>query len=420
MNVESSNLIQQLKDPNRVQRVAAARALVEHEDSHAITIPALINALNDIEVDVRLAALESLHQIWRSLVGPGMDPSLTESETDRWLGPLTRAFRKLLTDENKYVRVGAAEGLRDLYLGDDVVFAAFLQAARDVDESLRRRAALALWLGVTDRRAPLTQVGTEAGVAALVELTKDPSKQVQNYALRALGSLGAKANAAAPAVLLLLQEDDEEVRFNAALALAGCDSDGQHALPILVKALTDGDRLKRKAAAFAIRRLGPEAKAVLPNLINGLHDHEKRVRARCAGTLGLIGTEVGDEGVLALLDAEGDADFEVRSAVQQALEAIGQEFVAAVRTRSAGHQARDAFPLFGFQPEAIPGLSLMLHDSDPNIRAYAATALGHLRAKEAVPGLINLLQDEDADVRRRAAQALQLMGIKIEANDPER
>jgi HEAT repeat protein len=416
MHLQDSNLIEQLKDPNREQRVSAARALGESDRLASSSIPPLIETLQDVDSEVRLSALASLINIWRAWTGPTGELLAQEEEIDHWLTPLSRSFRDLLHDESKFVRLGAAEGLRDLYCADNVVFDAFLEAARDGDESLRRRAALALWLGYSDRRAPLWQVETEPGIAVLMDLLRDQSKEVRNYALRAVSSVGVLANSAAPAVLALLDDEDKEVGFNAALALAGLGSGAEAALPVLVDVFTDGDRLKRKAAAYALRRMGTEAKAALPILIKGLQDHEKRVRSRCADTIGLIGAEVGDEALLALIEAESDEDQEVRSAVQRALEAIGKERVDATRGKSERHQTRDAYPLFGFKPEEIPGLIGMLRDPNPGARGYAVTALGYLGAREAVPDLIELLHDEDEDVRRRAAKTLKIMGVVVDEN----
>lgn len=411
MDAENQNLIQQLKDTNRDQRVSAAKALGEFDLISSTSIPALIETLKDVDSEVRLSALASLKQIWRALNGPSGELLAPPDETHQLLTPLNRAFRGLLGDENKYVRLEAAEGLRDLYCADDSVFEVFVQAARDSDESLRRRVALAFWLGATDRHTPLSQVETEPGVAVLIDLLQDRSKEVRNYALRAVSSVGAPAKAAAPAVLSLLHDEDDEVRVNASLALAGIGAGTEAVLPLLVETLATGDRLKRKAAAFALRRIGADAKAALPALIKGLQDHEKRVRSRCADTLGLIGADVGEDALLALIAAESDEDQEVRSAVKRAQEALGKERVDAARARVARYKARDAYPLFGFKPEEIPGLTFMLRDPNPDVRAYAATALGHLGAREAVPDLKRLLEDEDEDVQRRAARTLKMMGV---------
>ncbi|MCU1267051.1 MAG: repeat-containing protein [Acidobacteria bacterium] len=411
MHPENSNLIQQLKDPNRVQRISAAGALGESDRINSKSIPPLIKALQDGHSEVRLAALSSLKNIWRMMIGPLGEVFSSGDEIDQVFGPLNRAMRVCLQDENNYVRLTAAEGLRDLYDVDNDVFEVFLEAARDGDESMRRRAALALWLGATDQRAPLPQVATEPGIAVLIHLLQDHSKHVRNYALRAVSSVGTRAKAAAAAVLELLSDEDEEVRYNAALALAGLGPGAQAALPLLIEMITQGDRLKRKAAAFALRRMASEAKAATPTLIKGLQDHEKRVRSRCADTLGLLGQDIEDEALFALIKSENDEDQEVRSAVQRALEAIGKERIAAAHKSAGADQARDTYPLVGFKPEEVPGLRGMLQVPNANMRAYAATALGYLGAREAIPDLMLLLHDEDEDVRRRAADTLQRMGV---------
>lgn len=218
MDAETLNLNQQLKDTNRDQRISAAKALGEFDLISSTSISALIETLQDVDIEVRLSALASLKHVWRALNGPSGELLAPPDETDQLLTPLNRALRGLLHDENKYVRLAAAEGLRDLYGADDVVFEIFVQAARDSDESLRRRAALAFWLGATDRHVPLSQVGTEPGIAVLIDLLQDCSKEVRNYALRAVSSVGAPAKAAAPAVLSLLHDEDDEVRVNASLA----------------------------------------------------------------------------------------------------------------------------------------------------------------------------------------------------------
>jgi HEAT repeat protein len=331
MDAENSNLIQQLRDPSKEQRISAADALGEFDRIHSDSVLPLVEALQDVDRDVRLSSLSSLRKIWRAVAGPMGEVTVREDQSDQLFGALNRALKGLLGDEDKYVRFGAAEGLRDLYCNDDSVFHVFAEAARDADESLRRRAALALWLGATDKRAPLSQVGTEPAVAVLIELLRDQSKDVRNYALRAVSSVGPLARSATPVLLEILQVDDDDVRFNAAFALASFGTGAQAALPILVETLTNGDRLKRKAAAFALRTMGPEAKPAMPVLIKGLKDHEKRVRSRCVDTLGLIGPGVDDVAIQALLEVEKDEDQEVRSAAQRALEAIGKDQVAAAQ-----------------------------------------------------------------------------------------
>jgi HEAT repeat protein len=417
MESDISQLFEQLKDPRAEQRLAATVALGEVDHFNANAIPRLVEVLGDAEKDIRLASIASMMSIWRSLAGDAGDMLAPNEEIDLAFEPLSNALKTALRDEDKQIRFRAAVALRDLFCTDQAVFEALVEAAHDEDESLRERAAQALWLGASDRRATLFQVETEAGIAVLSELLQDTSRNVRGDALRAIGSIGPLAQSAAPMVQKLLQDDDEEIRFNAAVALARLGDGAQAALPILAETLTNGDRLRRKAAAFALRTMGVAAKPALPALINGLKDREKRVRSRCADTLGKIGAPISDDAIHALLEAERDEDSDVRRAVEMALAAIGKEEVQAAQKRTAQSKARDFFPLFGFKPDEIPGLISMLKDPNSNARAMAATALGHLGAREAVPDLLELLNDEDDDVRRRATHTLQNMGVNSEVED---
>jgi HEAT repeat protein len=58
----------------------------------------------------------------------------------------------------------------------------------------------------------------------------------------------------------------------------------------------------------------------------------------------------------------------------------------------------------------LPGLLVLLKDSNPELRRTAAQSLGKIASKEAVPALVASLQDPDAGVRRNAAWALGMIG----------
>ncbi|MFL6546856.1 MAG: HEAT repeat domain-containing protein, partial [Candidatus Udaeobacter sp.] len=411
-----SQLIEQLAHPLPHQRAAAATALAEFDHLNADIVTALISASADHERDVRLAALNSLVRVWRSLTTGEGDILTTGDEIDQTFSPLNQAFTKRLRDDDKHIRLTAAEGLRELFSTDTAVFEVLVDAARDEDESLRRRAALALWLGISDRRATLFQIETEAGVGALTHLLNDNDAITRGYALRALATLGPLARGAVPTLCELLKRADsadDDLQFQAALALASVGEETDLALPLLERALTHGDRLKRKAAAFGLRSLGSKAQTALPTLIIGLKDHEKRVRSRCASAIGNIGLNVSDEAIQALMATQGDDDPEVLQAVERALSAIGAARVEKAQRQTARTKARDFFPLSGFQHEDIPGLIFMLKDPLSDVRAFAATALGRAGATEAVSELTLLLQDNDEGVRRRAAESLQKLGASF-------
>ena len=66
---------------------------------------------------------------------------------------------------------------------------------------------------------------------------------------------------------------------------------------------------------------------------------------------------------------------------------------------------------------AVPGVTEMLHDADPEVRTTALGILGRMDARAAVPvsDLVRGLRDRDADVRNAAATALADEGDRREA-----
>jgi HEAT repeat protein len=430
-------ITQLLTNSGAAERVLAAESLGQVDSDYAAVIDGLVRGLADPNSTVRQTSVDALLNIWRTLNAPLVLCSpLDREQTDADLVPpnheapdadllfelVIPALKRILPDEDKYVRLAAAEALRNLNSADGEVLSVLVESARDSDEHLRRRAAYAFWQGAADlklvlnlgapflggARAPLQQVDSEPVIAVLIELVQDPSRAVREYALNAIRSIGPAASAAAPVLTQALHDQDDIVRFKAAGALASVGVTSSLALASLVAGLTDPDRLKRKAAASGLRTLGAEAKPATPDLIKALQDEDPHVRARCSRALGNIGPEVGEAGIHALRALESDQEHIVRAAAAQALAAIGKESVAAAIHRSAGFAGRDSYPLTGFKTDDIPGLISMLRAPDPNMRAFAATALRLTPGDthSAIPELIILLKDEDEDVRRRAAETL--------------
>ena len=60
--------------------------------------------------------------------------------------------------------------------------------------------------------------------------------------------------------------------------------------------------------------------------------------------------------------------------------------------------------------QALPRLTVLLKDRNPEMRRTAAQSLGKIARKEAVPALVEALRDPDAGVRRNAAWALGMIG----------
>jgi HEAT repeat protein len=413
--------------PNHHERMTAARALADAEQDYRLALPALVESLLDEGDDVRVAVISALISIWTRLHSPSgsLLSDVLPDAVDELFAPAIPTLQQLLEAPNNFVRLQAAEALRILYCADDQVLNVFLECARDADDRLRMLAARSLSQGASELRlvlseagpflgggrAPLHNIQNSSVITALSELSQDKVREVGEYALDAINSIGPGAKAAAPALRLALKDTDESFRFKAACALASVGIPDGDALTILAAALRDNDTRTRRSAAAALRSLGSEAKPVVTDLITALSDSEPRVRIRSAAALGAIGADAGDEAILALLEMARDTSSNLRNAAERALETIGKDLVDAVSRRAAGRKARDSFPLFGFQPEDLPGLVFMLRDPDANIRAYAATAIAKAGGdiQTAVPDLISLLDDEDQDVRARAARTLEAL-----------
>jgi predicted Ser/Thr protein kinase len=197
---------------------------------------------------------------------------------------------------------------------------------------------------------PAIPPAVEQAMAGLL----DPSKDTRWKAAEALGSLGADARPAVPALLPLLQDRQEVVRWRAAEALGkiGADSpevvdalrvalrekeglvpteaakalgkigpSAREAAPALAEALRSSDVYVRREAAKALGRLGPSARGALPGLIDALRDKDKVVRMETARALGKLGAEARGA-TSALMAATRDSDDLVSRAAAQALEQI--------------------------------------------------------------------------------------------------
>jgi len=164
-----------------VVRWAAAKALGQIGDPQAT--PALIQALQDKDRDVRRAAAEALGQIG-----------------DRQAIP---ALIEALKDEDEGVRRAAAEALEKI--GDPQATPALIQALQDKDRDVRRAAAKALG-----------KIGDRQAVPALIEALKDEDEGVRRAAAEALEKIGPPA---VPALIQALRDEDRDVREAAAEAL---------------------------------------------------------------------------------------------------------------------------------------------------------------------------------------------------------
>jgi HEAT repeat protein len=389
-------LLQGLKDADRLVRLDAALDLGLIGPPAKAAAPALREALNDPDYSVRLRAAASL---------PRVDPE------DAAALP---ALLEALKDPDAQVRRLAATAVGDLGpLAADAV-PTLAEALQDPEADVRWAAAEALGhLGTT----------AEAAVPALVEALKDGT--VRAIAADALGGIGEGAEAAVPALTALLRADDETLRLTAATALVRIEAPAaEEAAPLFLRALKSSDAMTRRNAEWCLQRLELPARVTVPALTALLREPDANVRY--SAVLGLGGYGPGARAAVpALTRALEDGDVRVRQAAARALAQTGIEDSPAAQaaTRVLLELMRSPDPLVRentewflnqFHPKAkvaVPALASLLQDKSADVRAGALRALARIgaEARGAIPAITQALGDEDDKVRRAAARALTLV-----------
>jgi HEAT repeat protein len=353
------------------------------------------------------------------------------------------ALAELLKDRDPEVRGAAAEALRRI--GAKAVPA--LIGAVSYPEEPSRLAAL----NALRELAPITKgVHTKETLTVLTAALKDKSVDVRIHAASALGSIGADAKPALPALMEAAKDTSNlgtilrpslptsvtEAAIAAALSIDPQCAEGlaKAALPDLMAALKSKDQALLQAAGFALAKLGPQAKPALAALqqalknADGFAEHaitsalkaiegashladivkdpkapiDKRERALRE----LAWTRDPDEKTIAIvIDALKDPAPRLRAEAVEAISMIGPKAKAAIPTLldllgdKELQDANDAKRVMG--ENAVPA------------------ALASIGA-EAVPGLAEVLKDEKKQpaVRFQAVKSLAKMGRKAKAAMP--
>jgi hypothetical protein len=288
-----------------------------------------------------------------------------------------------------------------------------------------RRTLLPLQKGLQDRglgalfagqrgqeESPLGGTSTSEAQALVGLKSENPHCRWESAAY--LGRSAHRSREAITALVSALADPEEFVRWQAARALAAQDS--AHSFPILVEALNDPDPLRRAGTAEAMGYQGGEAASV--TLCKHVADPEPRVRVAVASSLRELADPSAADCLLPLL---ADEDSDVRCAVASALGRIGSPGTAKpmadaltlpgqpllVRRALAAALVRTA------HPEAQDALLAALSDADPQVRGYAAEALGHVGNEAVTAALSNAALDQTAllhgTVGSQAQQALAML-----------
>jgi HEAT repeat protein len=329
----------------------------------------------------------------------------------------------------------AARALAELRkLGEGGV-RSLLDAARDADDEEFETLSDAL-----------VALGKDA-VPVLVRTLADGDVVVVSLAVTALDDLG---KVAVPALLDVLQkglektsdQTDESLglaRFRAAALL---EAAGDDAIPGLVAIVKAGPQQPREVAAAILVHLGEPAIKPLVAILDGAAECRECARASllllgasseaagkavCKETIDLLGSKNADlrsvavqtvgtfgdaESVKVIVDRGLSSDDDrVRESAADCAALLGEPAIEPLLRCLSGDKrvALAAANALARIQAAVPKLEASLADPVPQVRAYAALALGGMGRKLSIEKIVPLLDDPEKDVKEAALRALQVM-----------
>jgi HEAT repeat protein len=353
----------------RLRAVRAITDLAYHNEHADSPVPAVFNALNDKDPNVREAAVRAL------------------AKTAGNLPRAAAAFVDAATDPNPRVRAAAVYALATVAPLAERTRQTTIAALRDIDEIVSSAAANSL-------RDP-----------ALFELLQSADLRLRLIALRRLSPSWFDDPNMFRILNATLDDESQEMRAAAAEAIGrlgnfylpdGADLASQklardrryltsQATPELVKLLKTFDTNCRLSAVRALGDFGPASDSLIFEVANLEHDPDPKVRAAAVAAIGQMIQPSNTSRINVFTRFLSDADASVR---EQAL--------LQITLRATDDSAIE------------PVLKLML-DRDPLIRRYAAEVLGNASAQhreKIIPALDQALNDSDDDVRRAAEDGL--------------
>lgn len=203
------------------------------------------------------------------------------------LGPAAKKAREHLIasfdDRNEAVRQAIADALVALNPEPDELLETLKRALFDTSARVRHAAALCL--------GRLLAGGQRRYVDALKALEAaldDPSRQVREGAIAALGWMGAAAAGNIPRLARLARIGEAPIRAAAVFALGQMDEAALRELPSLAAALGDPHPEVRRAALRAFARLGPLVRPMAPRFEACLDDPDWLTQFEARQTLRAI------------------------------------------------------------------------------------------------------------------------------------
>lgn len=420
-------LVAHLKDPRPEVKAASAEALgrVGATSAAGPLVETLLTnrfgAIREIVVALERLGAASLPALVPALANPDLEVRKAATEAVAVIGTpgAVVPLAGMLKDEDVTIRRLASDALRTL--ADARVVPQLVAALADPDWHVYYAARDALAnvggpavpgliqaLGSDNSRVAhmaeqaLSRIGAPA-VPPLTAALASPTPAVRQWAAVALGDIGAEAAGPTIAVLRDLSRPPQAREAAAdALGRTGASS----AFEPLATAAASQEPIVRKSALRALVRLGNE-KATEP-LVAALRASSQDVRAVAMQLL--IEWRATDLGtVLTKALQEGDPNsrrraaialaFHTSAAIHQLIGAAGSDIFAAAKTSSA-----DLEPVLA---EAVED-----PQEQPDVRRYAVRALGYVGRDRALAVMKSLLQPGNP-LASDAARAVAAIGVRL-------
>ena len=218
-------------------------------------VPALMDGLKDGEKRLQPTLVRALGQ-----VGPDA-------------GAAVDALARLLKDEDANSRRDVIVALGRIGPGAKAAIPALGEIMKEQDGRVRIDAASAVWS--IDK--------SDAALAVLLEAVRDRDEGIRRRALQALANVGSDGKGAFEAVARVLHEDgSRDVRLDAIFALK---SFGRRAVSDLLQALKDGPKADRNMILVTLGEMGDKAQDAVPAVVESLNDSDEFVHAAAASAL---------------------------------------------------------------------------------------------------------------------------------------
>jgi HEAT repeat protein len=245
------------------------------------------------------------------------------------------------------------------------------------------------------------------GMAMVEPLLKDGDAVTRRTAADAAARFGRAAAAVVPQLAELLRDPDVSVRRSAAVALGAVGPSAKAAAPALAEFAKDESQpaFYRATAVESLGRIGPDAKPAAETIRGLMKDGDATLRFRAAEALMAIEGK-SDEVRAALLDmlqanAAPPAMLPQLVAALDAAGVAGREVIPALaeRLKNPDPQRGNFMPRqiavalanhYGEEPDAVPLLTELLKQDEPEVKYTAALVLARHGAagKAAVPALL--------------------------------